>query len=92
MRRRGATIAVLLTGVVWLMAFASSEPASADTIFPWCRSGGGDVGIGTGACYFSTFDQCRTSLAGFGTCFTNPAYVPTTPANAPTAQRHARRG
>lgn len=84
---KSAQLVLLLAPLI----LASAPPAAADTIFPFCRSGGGDVGIGTGACYFSTFEQCRTSLAGFGTCFANPAYVPPAPATAPT-QRRAKRG
>jgi hypothetical protein len=89
MRLRGATIAVMLAGA-GLVAHAASAPASAETIFPWCKYGVGDLGTGAGACYFSSFEQCRTSVAGFGTCGANPAYVP--PATPAPSQRRAKQG
>jgi hypothetical protein len=90
MRLRNATIAVMLASTGLVMALASSAPASAETIFPWCKLSVGDLGTGAGACYFATFEQCRVASAGFGTCSANPAYVPPTATTAP-AQRGAMR-
>ena len=71
------------------LIMVSATPGSADTIFPWCKSVA-DLGTGAGACYFSTFEQCRVATAGFGTCSANPAYVP--PATTAPLQRRAKRG
>lgn len=67
-----------------------SAPAHAETIYPFCKLGGGELGTGAGACYFSSFEQCRIASAGFGICQANPAYVPPVAA-APAAPRRARR-
>jgi hypothetical protein len=68
---------------------AISTPARAETIYPFCKLGGGELGTGAGACYFSSFEQCRIASAGYGICQANPAYV--APAAAPAVTRRARR-
>jgi hypothetical protein len=75
-------------GTLGLLA-ASATPSPAETIYPFCKVGGGDVGIGIGYCNYATFEQCRISSAGYGMCTANPAYV--APAAAPVAQRRAKR-
>ena len=68
---------------------ASATQLRADTIFPYCKVGGGDVGIGIGYCNFTSFEQCRIASAGYGMCTVNPAYVaPVAPA---AGQRRAKR-
>jgi len=69
---------------------ASTAPSRAETTYPFCKIGGGDVGIGIGYCNFSSFEQCRIASAGYGMCFANPAYV--APAATPAAQRRGKRG
>ena len=64
---------------------ALSAPARAEIIYPFCKLGGGELGTGAGACYFSSFEQCRIASAGYGICQANPAYV------APAAQRRTKR-
>ena len=54
---------------------ATSAPSHAETIYPFCKLGGGELGTGAGACYFSSFEQCRIASAGYGICQANPAYV-----------------
>ncbi len=68
---------------------APSVPAHAETIYPFCKLGGGELGTGAGACWFSSFEQCRIASAGFGICQANPAYV--APAAPPAAPRRAKR-
>jgi len=78
-----------LTVIVVAFGLLAASAATAETVFPFCRSGGGDVGSGVGACKYASFEQCRVSSAGFGTCSANPAYVPSTA--PPAAERRARR-
>jgi hypothetical protein len=73
----------LLLGV-WIV------PACAEIDYPFCKTGGGDVGIGIGTCKFTSLEQCRQSSAGYGMCYANPAFV--APAAAPAVTRRARRG
>ena len=69
---------------------ASTASSRAETIYPFCRLGGGDIGTGVGACNYASFEQCRQASAGYGMCTANPAYVaPGTPA---MPQRRAKRG
>ena len=68
---------------------ASAPPSRAETIFQYCKVGGGDVGIGVGYCNFTSFEQCRIASACYGMCTVTPAYV--APAAAPAAQRWAKR-
>ncbi len=70
---------------------AFSAPAHAETIYPFCKLGGGELGTGAGACYFSSFEQCRIASAGFGICQANPAYVAPA-ATPPAGTRRAKRG
>jgi Protein of unknown function (DUF3551) len=67
---------------------ASASPGHAETIYPFCKVGGGD--LSNGVCNYSSFEQCRVSSAGYGMCNANPAYVAPT-ATLP-AQRRAKRG
>jgi Protein of unknown function (DUF3551) len=83
----GLACAVLLLGFVLA---ALNAPAHAETIYPFCKLGGGELGTGAGACYFSSFEQCRIASAGYGICQANPAYV--APAPVPAAPRRAKRG
>ena len=76
--------ALLLPGI--MLVAASTTPARAEIDYPFCKTGGGDVGIGSGSCKFTSLEQCRESSAGFGMCYANSAYVP------PTGQRRAKRG
>jgi hypothetical protein len=73
-----------------LLIAALSASAHAETIYPFCKLGGGELGTGAGACYFSSFEQCRIASAGYGICQANPAYV--SPAAAPVTRRRATRG
>jgi hypothetical protein len=42
-------------------------------------------------CGFSTFEQCRMTIAGIGgTCQANPFYVTSTPGAAPPTSRRLR--
>jgi hypothetical protein len=75
-------------GTLGLLA-ASTTPSNAEIVFPFCKVGGGDVGIGVGSCNYTSFEQCRISSAGYGMCTANPAYV--APAAAPAAQRRVKR-
>ena len=71
-----------------LLVAASTTPSRAEIDYPFCKTGGGDVGLGIGSCKFTSLQQCRDSSAGYGMCYANPAYV----APATAAQRRARRG
>ena len=68
---------------------ASAAPSRAEILYPYCKSGGGDVGIGIGSCNYTSLEQCKISSAGYGMCFPNPAYV--APAATPVVQRRAKR-
>jgi uncharacterized protein DUF3551 len=70
----------LLLGV-WIV------PARAEIDYPFCKTGGGDVGLGIGTCKFTSLEQCRQSSAGYGMCYANQAYV----APAAPAARRAKR-
>jgi len=67
---------------------ATTVPSRADIDYPFCKTGGGDVGIGSGSCKFTSLEQCRESSAGYGMCYANPTYAAP---GAQTAQRRARR-
>ena len=77
--------ALLLLG---LIVVASITPVRAEIDYPFCKTGGGDIGIGVGTCKFTSLEQCRQSSAGFGMCYANQNYV--SPAAA--AQRRSTRG
>jgi len=67
----------------------SATPSRAEILYPYCKSGGGDVGIGIGSCNYTSLEQCKISSAGYGMCFPNPAWV--APAATTVAQRRAKR-
>jgi hypothetical protein len=65
----------------------STMPSRAEIDYPFCKTGGGDVGLGIGTCKFTSLEQCRQSSAGYGMCYANQAYV----APAAPAARRAKR-
>jgi hypothetical protein len=69
---------------------AATAPSRAEIDYPVCKTGGGDVGIGSGSCKFISFEQCRESSAGYGMCYANPIHA--APAATSAAQRRAKRG
>jgi hypothetical protein len=81
MHRAGIALALTLLGV---------PSVRAADVHPWCMIYQ-DMS-GAMACYYDTYDQCRTGAAGAnaGTCLQNPAYREAS-APAPTAARKARR-
>jgi hypothetical protein len=72
-------------------AAVSGEAASAQspTSYPWCARIYQKDGAGT-SCYFTSYQQCMTTLSGIGGyCYQSPYYHPA-PAIAPPHRR--RRG
>lgn len=58
-----------------LSAAFSVAPASADP-FKWCTVFGGSMGGGGGSCSYTSIEQCRASLSGFGGyCVENQFYT-----------------
>ena len=67
--------AVALIGLAGLAAAGLATPSGAQSAYdyPWCALRG-DRGGGQ-SCYFTTWEQCETTLSGIGgTCIRSPYY------------------
>ena len=63
--------------------------AQSPTSYPWCARPYKMESSAT-SCYFTSREQCMTTLSGIGGyCFESP-YYHATPANAPARRRHRR--
>jgi len=73
-------VVVLLGGM--LTAFAQSP-----TSYQWCARHFGNWMVGPRSCYFTSYQQCRTTLSGnSGVCFQSPYYYQPLP-DAPAYRR-----
>jgi hypothetical protein len=67
-----------------IQAASAQSPAS----YPWCaRFFGGEL-VGATSCYFTSKEQCMTTLSGIGGyCYQSPYYHRSAPPNAPRGRR-----
>jgi Protein of unknown function (DUF3551) len=69
--RRSIVVIIALT-VLALTADMAPVAAQSPTRYPWCLKGGKSGGM---ACYFTSYQQCRTTLSGLGGyCLRSPYY------------------
>ena len=71
MRSKIFTLAVVSVAVIGATASASAQSPYS---YPWCsRQAGKD--FDTTSCYFTSYQQCMTTISGIGGwCYQNPAY------------------
>jgi hypothetical protein len=72
---------MLAFGAAAVLAGSVPAPAQAEVWYPWCATySGGERGLGTTVCSFSTQEQCMASVRGLGGfCSPNPAPAPSPP-------------
>jgi len=72
MRSKISTLVVIS---VALIGTAQSASAQSPYSYPWCsRQSTGRSGSAT-SCYFTSYQQCMTTISGIGGwCYQNPAY------------------
>jgi hypothetical protein len=80
--------------LVYAALMGATELASAQSpySYPWCARQGGRQG-GTTSCYFTSYQQCMTTISGIGGyCYQSPYYhAPSEPRQAAVKSRHLRR-
>ena len=75
-------VAMLLGG----MQAASAQPPTSDQ---WCARHFGNWMVGPMSCYFTSYQQCRTTLSGTGgVCFQSPYSYQPPPDAPPPRRRH----
>jgi len=85
MRSPILSFVVLIAALLGKIQAASAQsPAS----YPWCaRFFGGEL-VGATSCYFTSKEQCMTTLSGIGGyCYESPYYHRSAPRNAPRGRR-----
>jgi Protein of unknown function (DUF3551) len=59
--------------VAGFSSLAGAAQAQSSNSYPWCAVQADKAGATT--CYFSTYEQCRSTLGGIGgSCVRNPSY------------------
>src|SRR5271169_2759900 len=86
---REASMRPLMLSVflITVAVLAETPVASAQSpySYPWCAQTGKDYGATS--CYFTSYQQCRSTVSGVGGyCFQSP-YYHATPANGPMHHR-----
>ena len=72
-----------------LMGATELASAQSPYSYPWCARQGGRQG-GTTSCYFTSYQQCMTTISGIGGyCYQSPYYQP--PLRARDKAANARR-
>jgi hypothetical protein len=73
-----------------LLGEIQTVSAQSPTSYPWCAKYFGSWMVGATSCYFTSYQQCRTTLSGIGgVCFKSP-YYHGAPPNAPAPPRRRR--
>jgi Protein of unknown function (DUF3551) len=71
-----------------LLGEIQTVSAQSPTSYPWCAKYFGSWMAGATSCYFTSYQQCRTTLSGIGgVCFKSPYHR--APLNLPARRRHA---
>jgi Protein of unknown function (DUF3551) len=88
---RTRALSLLLAAVALIGAAAAGHAQSAYS-YPWCARY--PRGIGGLACYYTSFQQCMTTMDGIGGyCMQSPFYRGPTPAAGPApGRRNKHRG
>jgi hypothetical protein len=69
-----------------LLGEIQAASAQSPTSYPWCARYFGSWMAGATSCYFTSYQQCRTTLSGIGgVCFKSPYYY-----GAPVPPRRRR--
>jgi len=92
-------IIMLIVAAAALLGETQVSNAQSPYSYPGCavRSGTGDFGGGGMSCYYTSWEQCRTTLSGIGgNCVESPYYhakstpLPNRSLVKPRHHRHAR--
>jgi len=89
-------IAVLFVISAALLGETQFGNAQSPYSYPWCaiQPGGGEGSGGSISCYYTSWEQCRTTMLGIGgNCVQSPYYhaqPPQLPHRAATKPRHHR--
>jgi len=70
-------IVMLLVIAAALLAESQAGKAQSPYSYPWCAipSGGDNSGGGAMSCYYTSWEQCMTTLSGIGgNCIASPYY------------------
>jgi hypothetical protein len=81
---------ILLLLVIFSALLGEMQAASAQSPISdqWCARHFGNWVVGPMFCYFTSYQQCRTTLSGnSGVCFQSPYYYQPPP-DAPPRRRH----
>jgi hypothetical protein len=76
-----------------LMGLTELASAQSPYSYPWCSRQTGARGGDTTSCYFTSYQQCMTTISGIGGwCYQSPYYhASSTPRQAGVTSRHRRR-
>jgi uncharacterized protein DUF3551 len=73
-----------------LLGEIQAVSAQSPTSYPWCAKYFDSWMFGTTSCYFTSYEQCRTTMSGIGgVCIRSPYYHGALP-NAPVPPRRRR--
>jgi hypothetical protein len=87
MRSHLFSLALASAALIGATQWASAQSAYS---YPWCSRQATKDG-GTTSCYFTSYQQCMTTVSGIGGyCYQSPFYHPSAPAygEAATPRRH----
>jgi Protein of unknown function (DUF3551) len=81
--------------VLWLFLIAAvllgeiqATSAQSPTSYPWCARFRSD---GATSCYFTSYQQCMTTLSGIGGyCYPSPYYYDAAPITTPPVRQNSR--
>jgi len=72
-----------------LLGAIQAASAQSPTSYPWCAKYYDSWMFGTTSCYYTSYQQCMTTLSGIGgVCIRSP-YFHRAPSAPPRSRRHA---
>jgi Protein of unknown function (DUF3551) len=69
-------ILLLFLTAAALLAEIQTASAQSPTSYPWCARYFGSWMVGATSCYFSSYQQCRTTMSGIGGLLPKPILQP----------------
>jgi Protein of unknown function (DUF3551) len=68
-------IIALFVVITALLGETQSSNAQSPYSYPWCSLGGTSFGSNALSCYYTSWEQCRTTMFGIGgNCIASPYY------------------
>jgi hypothetical protein len=68
-------IIALFVVIAALLGETQSSNAQSPYSYPWCSLGGTSFGSNALSCYYTSWEQCRTTMFGIGgNCIASPYY------------------